>query len=252
MLRRVGEFPPGPGLASLLDFGGTCPKIARRMPRGSRRTWILLAVWSAAFIVALLLDRRVAEWVQQARPLSKGGTWAWWLKLPGDFRFTIILAVVLALSQRRCLAPALALLLSGPLVGIVYITLKWGIGRHRPVIAIAPFAVHPFAHGLRGLFGAEKALSFPSGHAALAFATATCLTAALPRGWLLFFAFAAAVATERVLENAHYLSDVVAGAGFGVCCGLLSLRLVFPSRQPRPAADVEEARRPVRTSSNRQ
>jgi len=220
----------------LLDFDRARPKIAGRMPRSSRRTWILLTVWSAAFVVALLFDRRVAEWVQQARPLAKGGTWAWWLKLPGDFRFTVVLAAVLALLRRRRLAPALAMLLSGPLVGILYITLKWCIGRHRPVIAIAPFALHPFAHGVRGLFGAEKALSFPSGHAALAFATATCLAAALPRWWLLFFALAAAVASERVLENAHYLSDVVAGSGFGVCCGLLSLRLVSPLREPRPAS----------------
>lgn len=202
-----------------------------------------MAIWAAAFVVALLLDRRVALWVQHARPLAKGGTWAWWLKLPGDFRFTMGLAAVLAVSQRRRLAPALAMLLSGPLVGILYVMLKWAIGRHRPVIAIAPFALHPFARGLRGLFGAEKALSFPSGHAALAFATATCLAAAFPRIWLGFFVLSAAVASERVLENAHYLSDVVAGAGFGVCCGLLSLRIVSPP-EAQPVIEHDRPTKP--------
>ena len=203
------------------------------MPRASRRTWVLLAVWSAAFVLALLLDRRVAQWVVGTHPLNKGGTWAWWLKLPGYFPFTMGVAALVAIDaalRHRGFAPALAMLLSGPLVGLLYILLKWCVGRHRPVIGIAPFAFHPFARGLKGLFGAEKALSFPSGHAALAFATATCLAAAAPRwGWA-FFVLAAAVAGERVLENAHYLSDVVAGAGFGVCCGMVSLRIVSPER----------------------
>ena len=59
-------------------------------------------------------------------------------------------------------------------------------------------------------------LSFPSGHAACAFATATALSILLPRWRGAFYAVAVLVAAERVLENGHWLSDVVAAAALGV------------------------------------
>jgi membrane-associated phospholipid phosphatase len=117
------------------------------------------------------------------------------------------------------------MVIAGPLVGLGYLILKWIVGRRRPVIVAAPFDFHPFARGLGGLVHAESGLSFPSGHAALAFATATCLAAALPRWAPAFFLVACAVGAERVLENAHYLSDVVAGAGVGVLGGIVALAL---------------------------
>ena len=211
------------------------------MPPSSRRAWVLLAVWTAALIAALLIDRTTAEWVRQAHPLAKGSTFAWWLKLPGDFRFVLVIAAILALVRPRRWCRVIPVVLTGPLVGLVYMFLKWCVGRHRPVIEIAPFALHPFARGLHGLVGAEKGLSFPSGHAAMAFAAATCLAAVIGRGAAIFFLLAAGVAAERVLENAHYASDVVAGAGFGVCCGLLSLRIarrcLGSSSAPLPASE---------------
>ena len=224
-----------------LDFRWIRPKIETSMPASSRRTWILLAVWTAAFIAAVLSDRSVAEWVRQAHPLAKGSSLAWWLKLPGDFRFVLAVAAVVALVRPRRWYRVIPVVVTGPLVGLVYMFLKWCVGRHRPVIEIAPFALHPFARGLRGLVGAEKGLSFPSGHAAMAFAAATCLFAVIGRRAVVFFLLAIGVAAERVLENAHYASDVVAGAGFGVCCGLLSLRIargcLGSSSAPLPASE---------------
>jgi membrane-associated phospholipid phosphatase len=111
------------------------------------------------------------------------------------------------------------------MVGAGYLLLKWMVGRRRPIIIAMPFDFHPFARGIMGLVRAESGLSFPSGHASLAFATATCLTAALPKWWMIFFGIATCVGAERVLENAHYLSDVVAGAGLGVLCGWIALRI---------------------------
>lgn len=196
------------------------------MSTSSRRAFILLAIWTAAFLVALSFDRHVAEWVGQVHPLRRGSALAKWMKLPGDYRFVLVVAAVLALLQPHRWWRALPIVLSGPLVGLTYLFLKWCVGRHRPVIEIAPFAFHPFVRGLKGLVGAEKGLSFPSGHTAMAFAAATCVAAALGRGGAVYFLIAAGVAAERVLENAHYTSDVVAGAGFGICCGLLSLRMI--------------------------
>jgi hypothetical protein len=61
------------------------------------------------------------------------------------------------------------------------------------------------------------ASSFPSGHASSAFATAASLGYAY--GWkagVPAFFVASAIAASRVSENAHWLSDVVAGAALGL------------------------------------
>jgi len=184
---------------------------------------MFVAVWLAAVGAVLTVDRQAAEWVRQTQPYPGRGPAVWAVKLPGSFPFVLAVAVLVVLFHRRSWRAALPLIVSGPLVGVGYTFLKWIVGRKRPKIAMAPFDFHPFHHGVMGLIHAESGLSFPSGHAAMAFAAATCLAAALPRWGVVFFAVAVAVAAERVLENAHYLSDVVSGAGVGVLCGLLAL-----------------------------
>jgi hypothetical protein len=62
--------------------------------------------------------------------------------------------------------------------------------------------------------------SFPSGHAAITFATATVLERHL--GWrksVLAYAIASYVAMSRMHDNRHYLSDVVFGAAVGTIAG---------------------------------
>jgi membrane-associated phospholipid phosphatase len=62
--------------------------------------------------------------------------------------------------------------------------------------------------------------SFPSGHAAVTFATATVIERHL--GWrksLLGYAIASYVAMSRMHDNRHYLSDVVFGAAVGTIAG---------------------------------
>lgn len=59
---------------------------------------------------------------------------------------------------------------------------------------------------------------FPSGHSAIAFATATSLAEAEPKHKWLYYAGAALIGWSRVEANAHTWGDVAAGAalGFGV------------------------------------
>lgn len=62
--------------------------------------------------------------------------------------------------------------------------------------------------------------SFPSGHAAVTFATATVIERHL--GWkysVLGYAIASYVASSRLHDNRHYLSDVVLGAAVGSIAG---------------------------------
>jgi len=62
--------------------------------------------------------------------------------------------------------------------------------------------------------------SFPSGHSAITFATATVIERHL--GWrksLLGYAIASYVAASRLHDNRHYLSDVIFGAAVGSIAG---------------------------------
>ena len=66
----------------------------------------------------------------------------------------------------------------------------------------------------------SNSLSFPSGHAAITFATATVIERHL--GWrkaILGYGIASYVATSRLHDNRHWLSDVVFGAAVGTIAG---------------------------------
>jgi undecaprenyl-diphosphatase len=79
--------------------------------------------------------------------------------------------------------------------------------------------------------------SFPSGHAATAFAFARALSLAHPAVAPVCYVAAAGTAMSRIFEQRHYLSDCFAGAVLGWCIatGCWSLKGRWesrPSRQP--------------------
>jgi undecaprenyl-diphosphatase len=63
--------------------------------------------------------------------------------------------------------------------------------------------------------------SFPSGHAALSFASATVLAFGMPRLKAVWLALAALIAFSRVYIGVHYPLDVACGALLGVAVGVL-------------------------------
>ena len=87
------------------------------------------------------------------------------------------------------------------------------------------FAVQRERPGGRGDFLPFPS-SFPSGHSSSNFATASALAYAY--GWKVgvpAYMVATSIAAARVSENAHYLSDVVAGAGLGIFWAAASYRV---------------------------
>jgi undecaprenyl-diphosphatase len=71
--------------------------------------------------------------------------------------------------------------------------------------------------------------SFPSGHAARAFLIATIAAGLGPPGLAIaLWIWAPFVALARVAMGVHYLSDIVAGALFGILVALISLQIYRP------------------------
>ncbi|MCC7406583.1 MAG: phosphatase PAP2 family protein, partial [Phycisphaeraceae bacterium] len=94
--------------------------------------------------------------------------------------------------------------------------IKWMAGRYRPLLWIND--------GLYGFNfwvfkpGNYDQSSLPSGHAAVVFAWAVAMCVALPRprkGWVVWLTIVVVIAAGRVMCDAHYVSDVVAGAMLG-------------------------------------
>lgn len=65
--------------------------------------------------------------------------------------------------------------------------------------------------------------SFPSSHAAGAFAMSTVLWSFYPEGGWVWWSLAVVASVIRWLIDAHWLSDVLMGGAFGIACGLLAV-----------------------------
>ena len=64
--------------------------------------------------------------------------------------------------------------------------------------------------------------SFPSGHAAAAFAVAIVLATKFPRVRWPILATAVAIAASRIIRGSHYLTDVAGGAALGCVMGMIA------------------------------
>ena len=190
------------------------------MPATTRTFLTVFGVWLAAMAVGFLLDAPVARWAHRAA-VDRDHFGNHVFKMAGDWRFTLAVAAALVTWHRDSWRGAGLLALSALLGGLLYTLAKWFAGRQRPVVVIDPLRFNPFINGWRGFFN-EPNMAFPSGHATLAFATAATLGIVIPRWRYTFYGLASVVAVERVVENAHYVSDVIAGAGLGTLSAYLT------------------------------
>ena len=86
-----------------------------------------------------------------------------------------------------------------------------------------PYAAHPGADHLLSAPSVDP--SFPSDHAAAAFAIAFAILAFSRRGGFVFLAAATLIGLSRIALGMHYPSDVLAGAVVGWCAAMLVTRL---------------------------
>ncbi len=96
--------------------------------------------------------------------------------------------------------------------------LKYTIKRQRPFDAY-PSLIYGKAEG--------NDPSFPSGHTSVAFATATSLSMAFPKWYVIVpsYTYATAVGYSRLHLGVHYPSDVFAGALIGAGSSILAFKL---------------------------
>jgi undecaprenyl-diphosphatase len=138
----------------------------------------------------------------------------------------IVLAAAICLVTRRNIAfPVLLTAGSVWTADLLVFAFKAGVERQRPSLAV------PQADPLMGAGG----WSFPSGHAATAFAGAVSLTYLWRRAAPLFFLLASAIAFSRVYVGVHYPGDVLAGAALGT---VVALAWVAALRLPRRSAEA--------------
>lgn len=122
--------------------------------------------------------------------------------------------IVLGLKNRRLLIQGMA---SGALAYGINAIIGTIIVRHRP------FVDHTV---IQLIHKSATSKSFPSDHAALAFAVAGVLSFFYPKWSLGIFTVALLIAVSRVFVGVHYPTDIVAGAAVGVVSAFAVLRLL--------------------------
>jgi membrane-associated phospholipid phosphatase len=203
----------------------------RVAPSAWRRRAAWCAFWLGAIVLAGYFDVPLASRVYSSGIYQtvKYSLLFQALKAPGAVWSAFVLTGLAWCLSRPSARPAVLLGTAAALAGLLCTVAKWSVGRGRP-IAHGVYNLHPFRpaffhDGLAGLFAAQNNQSFPSGHACLAFALAVALAICAPRYTFAFLVVAAMVGAERLLEGAHYLSDVLAGGGLGVVAALIAGQL---------------------------
>ncbi len=122
---------------------------------------------------------------------------------------------------RRLICQAGLIFASVGLAGLADDVLKIVFGRARPFLWLKGdmSGFHFFRYG-------AKFASFPSGHTTTSVAAAVAFSILFPRYKWAFIAFAVLIAFSRIVLEAHYVSDVLAGAALGATvAAMVGLRL---------------------------
>ena len=190
-------------------------------------------------LAALLIDRPLAHFIydhvsakvhkalDSITHYAKAGHW-----LAAAILALIVAAVmrhygVLAEESTQLINYSLAFIASLTMGSAVLHVIKLVLGRRRPRDDME-----------MGLYGFQLMAfnpdynSFPSGHALTIFCVAVIFTCVWPMWWPIWFAVAALLAVTRALLTAHFLSDVLIGAGIGLIAAREVLLLGFPGFSP--------------------
>lgn len=168
-------------------------------------------VWVALGSIGLAagLDELADEWAMVHAPegswlFSAGRTWS-------DLSLAIVPMIVGGMMAADRTTGEQALTSVG-YATIMTLSLKVASGRGRPLHDEGPHFFSPMSFD-------DHHHSFPSGHAAVAFALAASIADSYPQWAGLGYAAAAGVAFSRVVVREHWASDAVFGAVMGYAIG---------------------------------
>jgi hypothetical protein len=173
--------------------------------------WMYAGFAAAGIGTAASLDNTIKDNVQTHRTAGEDRFFNQYQNLGAAWSFGIIGAFEIwgeasgNTIAKNTAMDALTASIIGP--GLIGTSMKYVVGRVRPNTATRTFEFKPFS----------KNQSFPSGHASEAFAVATAIAENYPAWWVqtLCYGGAGLVGYARIEQNAHYASDVVAGALLG-------------------------------------
>jgi membrane-associated phospholipid phosphatase len=190
-------------------------------------------------VLALAIDRRLAHLIYDhvsARAHKALDSITHYAKA-AHWLAAAILALIVAAGMRHysVLEEEATMLVNYSLAFIASLTMgsavlhviKLVLGRRRPrddmemgLYGFQPMAFNPDYN------------SFPSGHALTIFCVAVIFTCVWPGWWAAWFGVATVLAGTRALLTAHFLSDVLIGAGIGLIAAREVLQLGFPGFSP--------------------
>ena len=187
----------------------------RRLP------WHITILWLAAIAAAMLwVDQPLALWIESTQTDTSRAL-GHWLEEIGKSHwilgYCIVISAIAWRSRRDEAYLHLRIFGAVAASGILANIIKILMCRPRPPLFIE--------HGIRSwdllAFKTEFLWSsFPSGHATTGLAIAVAGAAAYPRLKHAFWFIGIAIALGRIMLNAHYLSDVLAGSLLGTLAAL--------------------------------
>lgn len=184
--------------------------------RWESKEWINASLASLAIIgTAAGLDKPIRDHVQEHRTSSTDKIAKYFQRFGAEYSLGVLGTYYIAgVTFDDSKAKTIALDgLSASLIasGIITPILKEVTGRSRPSQNEGAYKFKPFS-------GKD---SFPSGHATQAFAVASVIAEHNEAWWIKFLAYGTAsmVGYARIEKNAHYTSDVFAGAVIGTAVG---------------------------------
>jgi undecaprenyl-diphosphatase len=211
-----------------------------------RRRWALAG---ALFLLcaSFAADRPVARLMADASPTTlRVFNFITWFGEGGVILYPaaaiVLIASLCRLSEdwrpraARLLARSAAIFAVVAAAGLVNDALKILFGRARPHLWLAGDE-----SGFHFLRYSAKYASFPSGHTATSVAAAVIFSALWPGGRPIFIAFAVLIATSRIILDAHYVSDVAAGALVGGAAAVIVLDLIHKSGWSSSRAELSRS-----------
>lgn len=179
--------------------------------RWDQDDWLIAGFSAAGIGAAASLDETIKNQVQAYRTAGENRFFSRYQNLGDTWSFGVIGAFEVwgeaggDSTAKNTAMDALTASIIGP--GLIGTTVKYAVGRMRPSTAASAFVFKPFSGNQ----------SFPSGHASQAFAVATAIAENYQSWWVqtLCYGGAGLVGYARIEQNAHYTSDVVAGALLG-------------------------------------